>query len=114
MHDTPASERDLFTKSYRGLSHGCMRVAEPLRLATILLAQDKGWSEQQVQSLLNGGTREVALTTRIPVHMTYFTAMVDRQGNRRPSAISMVSMRAWAPSSSARKSRSSRRATTMR
>jgi hypothetical protein len=47
----------------------------------ILLAQDKGWSEQQVGSLLNGGTREVALTTRIPVHVTYFTAMVDRQGN---------------------------------
>ena len=58
-----------------------MRVADPLRLAVILLAQDKGWSEQQVQSLVNGGTLEVKLTTRIPVHMTYFTAMVDRQGN---------------------------------
>jgi L,D-transpeptidase YcbB len=81
MHDTPASERDLFAKSYRGLSHGCMRVSEPLRLAVILLAQDKGWSEQQVQSQLNGGTLEVKLTTRIPVHMTYFTAVVDRQGN---------------------------------
>ncbi len=81
MHDTPVSERDLFARSYRGLSHGCMRVAEPLRLAVILLAQDKGWSEQQVGSLLNGGTLEVKLTTRIPVHMTYFTAMVDRQGN---------------------------------
>jgi len=81
MHDTP--ERDLFARSFRGLSHGCMRVADPLRLATILLAQDKGWSEQQVASLLNGGTREVELTTRIPVHMTYFTAMVDRQGNLR-------------------------------
>jgi hypothetical protein len=31
--------------------------------------------------MLNGGTREVALTTRIPVHMTYFTAMVDPQGS---------------------------------
>jgi murein L,D-transpeptidase YcbB/YkuD len=81
MHDTTASERDLFAKPYRGLSHGCMRVADPLRLAVILLAQDKGWSEQQVQSLVNGGTLEVKLTTRIPVHMTYFTAMVDRQGN---------------------------------
>jgi L,D-transpeptidase YcbB len=82
MHDTPASERDLFARSYRGLSHGCMRVAEPVRLAVILLAQDKGWSEQQVQSLLNGGTTaEVKLATRIPVHMTYFTAAVDRQGN---------------------------------
>jgi murein L,D-transpeptidase YcbB/YkuD len=82
MHDTPATERDLFAKSYRGLSHGCMRVSDPVRLAVLLLARDQGWSEQQVQSLLNGGTtREVALTTRIPVHMTYFTAMVDRQGN---------------------------------
>jgi murein L,D-transpeptidase YcbB/YkuD len=81
MHDTPPSERDLFAKSYRGFSHGCMRVAEPLRLAVILLAQDKGWSEQQVRSLLNGGTLEVKLASRIPVHMTYFTAMVDGKGN---------------------------------
>jgi murein L,D-transpeptidase YcbB/YkuD len=81
MHDTP--ERDLFARSFRGLSHGCMRVADPLRLAAILLAQDKSWSEQQVGSLLNGGTREVELTTRIPVHVTYFTVMVDRQGNLR-------------------------------
>jgi len=82
MHDTTASERDLFARPYRGLSHGCMRVADPLRLAVILLAQDKGWSEQQVQGLVNGGTtREVALTTRIPVHMTYFTATVDREGS---------------------------------
>jgi L,D-transpeptidase YcbB len=81
MHDTP--ERDLFARSFRGLSHGCMRVADPRRLAAILLTQDKGWSEQQVESLLNGGTREVELTTRIPVHVTYFTAVVDRQGNLR-------------------------------
>ena len=79
MHDTP--ERDLFARSFRGLSHGCMRVADPRRLAAVLLAQDKGWSEQQVESQLSGGTREVELTTRIPVHMTYFTATVDRQGN---------------------------------
>jgi murein L,D-transpeptidase YcbB/YkuD len=81
MHDTPATERDLFEKPFRGLSHGCMRVAEPRRLAAVLLAHDKGWSEQEVDSLWNGGTREVALTARIPVHMTYFTAMVDRQGS---------------------------------
>ena len=81
MHDTP--ERDLFARSFRGLSHGCMRVADSRRLAAVLLAQDKGWSEQQVGNLLNGGTREVELTTRIPVHVTYFTAMVDGQGNLR-------------------------------
>jgi L,D-transpeptidase YcbB len=81
MHDTP--ERELFARSFRGLSHGCMRVADPRRLAGVLLAQDKGWSEQQVESLLSGATREVELTTRIPVHMTYFTATVDHDGNLR-------------------------------
>src|SRR5262249_59059609 len=81
MHDTP--ERELFARSFRGLSHGCMRVEDPRGLAAVLLARDKGWSEQQVESLLSGGTREVELTTRIPVHVTYFTAMVDRQGNLR-------------------------------
>jgi murein L,D-transpeptidase YcbB/YkuD len=81
MHDTP--DRELFAKSFRGLSHGCMRVADPRRLAEVLLAYDKGWPEQQVESQLNGGTREVEITNRIPVHMTYFTAMVDGQGNLR-------------------------------
>lgn len=81
MHDTP--ERDVFASPFRGLSHGCLRVANPRRLAEVLLAHDKGWREQQVGSLFNGGTREVELTTRIPVHMTYFTAMVDREGNLR-------------------------------
>jgi murein L,D-transpeptidase YcbB/YkuD len=81
MHDTP--ERDLFARTFRGLSHGCMRLADPRRLAAVLLARDKGWSEQQVANLLNGQTREVELSTHIPVHMTYFTAMVDRQGNLR-------------------------------
>ena len=52
MHDTP--ERDLFARSFRGLSHGCMRVHEPRRLASILLAEDKGWSEAKVGSLFNG------------------------------------------------------------
>jgi murein L,D-transpeptidase YcbB/YkuD len=81
MHDTP--ERDDFAREFRGLSHGCMRVSEPRRLAAILLAQDKGWSEKEVEALLNesGGTSEVKLTTPIPVHMTYFTAMVDGQGS---------------------------------
>src|SRR5262249_16596548 len=79
MHETP--ERDLFPRSFPGLSHRRMRVADPRRLAARPLPQGQGRSEEEVASLLNGGTREVELTTRIPVHMTYFTAMVDRQGN---------------------------------
>jgi murein L,D-transpeptidase YcbB/YkuD len=81
MHDTP--DRSLFTRSFRGLSHGCMRVGDPRRLAEVLLAEDKGWSKDKIASLFNGGTQSVELSTRIPVHNTYFTAMVDYEGNLR-------------------------------
>jgi L,D-transpeptidase YcbB len=81
MHDTP--ERGLFARSFRGLSHGCMRVGDPRRLAEVLLAEDKGWSKDKVDSLFAGGTQEVPLDAHIPVHNTYFTAMVDYQGNLR-------------------------------
>jgi murein L,D-transpeptidase YcbB/YkuD len=81
MHDTP--ERDLFARSFRGLSHGCMRVGNPRRLAEVLLAEDKGWPAAMVASLFNGGSQEVELTSHIPVHVTYFTAMVDYRGSLR-------------------------------
>ena len=81
MHDTP--ERNLFVKSFRALSHGCMRVEHPRRLATVLLAEDKGWSEAKVGSLFTGDSQEVRLSTHIPVHVTYFTAMVDYEGKLR-------------------------------
>jgi L,D-transpeptidase YcbB len=77
MHDTP--ERNLFSKSYRAFSHGCMRVHEPRRLAEVLLAEDKGWSAAKVQSMFASGG-EVALDKHIPVHITYFTARVDDNG----------------------------------
>ena len=81
MHDTP--ERNLFVKSFRALSHGCMRVEHPRRLATVLLAEDKGWTEAKVGSLFTGDSQEVRLSTHIPVHVTYFTAMVDYEGKLR-------------------------------
>jgi L,D-transpeptidase YcbB len=78
MHDTP--ERNLFVKSFRALSHGCMRVEDPRRLAEVLLGEDKGWSPQKVQGMFRGYSADVPLTTHIPVHITYFTARVDDSG----------------------------------
>jgi murein L,D-transpeptidase YcbB/YkuD len=81
MHDTP--EKELFARSFRGESHGCMRVAQPRRLAEILLAQDKGWSAARVRSMFSGYSRDVRLDTPIPVHITYMTARVDENGRLR-------------------------------
>jgi L,D-transpeptidase YcbB len=77
MHDTP--ERHLFGGAVRAFSHGCMRVQNPVKLAEVLLAHDKGWSVEQVQENARRGG-EIKLTTPIPVHVSYFTADVDDAG----------------------------------
>ena len=79
MHDTIQPE--LFSETVRTLSHGCIRVRQPDRLAALLLAEDKGWSPQQVKDLLAKGKNSgVTLSKPVPVHLTYFTAVVDAQG----------------------------------
>jgi L,D-transpeptidase YcbB len=77
MHDTP--ERQLFGGAVRAFSHGCMRVQNPVRLAEVLLAHDKGWTASDVQGYVRRGG-EIALKQQIPVHVTYFTAVVDDAG----------------------------------
>jgi len=80
MHDTP--QRELFEKPVRAFSHGCMRVQNPGKLAEILLAEDKGWSAEQVRDLMaRGGNNEITLSTQIPVHVTYFTAVAGEDGH---------------------------------
>jgi murein L,D-transpeptidase YcbB/YkuD len=77
MHDTP--ERHLFGGATRAFSHGCMRVQNPIRLAEVLLAADKGWGADKVQQYVRTGG-EIKLDKPIPVHITYFTAVVDDAG----------------------------------
>ena len=80
MHDTP--QRELFEKPVRAFSHGCMRVQNPGKLAEILLAEDKGWSAEHVRDLMaRGGNNEITLSTQIPVHVTYFTAVAGEDGH---------------------------------
>ncbi len=80
MHDTVQPE--LFDERVRSLSHGCIRVHDPDRFAAELLAQDKGWSMAQVKNqLAKSQTSVISLNRRIPVHITYFTAVVDEYGN---------------------------------
>ncbi len=77
MHDT--TERQLFAQSSRALSHGCIRVQNPRRFAEVLLEAGNDYSEAKVANTIAGGG-EITLEHQIPVHMTYFTAMVDDTG----------------------------------
>ncbi len=75
LHDTPA--RDLFTKTDRAFSSGCVRVADPMELAAWLLEKD-GLSRNQIDAIVaKGDLRTVFLKEPVPVHIEYWTAWID-------------------------------------
>jgi murein L,D-transpeptidase YcbB/YkuD len=83
LHDTPS--KGLFNETTRTFSHGCMRLRNPQRLAELLLGEDKGWDKTKVKQLLAKGPENnaISLDHKIPVHVTYFTAVVDDDGTAR-------------------------------
>lgn len=80
LHDTPS--KSLFNEPVRAFSHGCMRVRNPVSLAELILDKDKGWDKEKVDDLIKNGPEEneITLDHPIPVHVTYFTAWVDDDG----------------------------------
>jgi murein L,D-transpeptidase YcbB/YkuD len=79
LHDTPS--RNLFNEESRAFSHGCIRVAEPKRLASYLLRNDTTWDDQKIEAAMNKGKEQyVTLKENMPVFIAYFTSWVDRDG----------------------------------
>jgi hypothetical protein len=74
LHDTPA--RQLFAEDMRALSHGCVRVEDPERLAEIVL----NWPESRLEAAIGGPERTVFLPRPLPIHIEYFTEFVDADG----------------------------------
>ena len=79
MHDTPA--RGLFALEKRAFSHGCIRLAEPKKLADYLLQDDPEWTPERIgKVMLSGRETTVELRQPRPVLILYFTAWVDGEG----------------------------------
>jgi len=79
LHDTPADA--LFAKPGRAFSHGCIRVEEPETLAKYVLKDYPEWDDESIFAAMRAGVeKHVRLKTKIPVHITYFTAWVDENG----------------------------------
>jgi murein L,D-transpeptidase YcbB/YkuD len=75
LHDTP--ERYKFESHERALSSGCIRVSDPLRLASYLLTPEDGWTSDKIEeAIASGESREVAVSQSIPVYLVYLTAWV--------------------------------------
>ena len=79
FHDTPA--KSLFSKDKRAYSHGCIRLAEPEKMAYYLLRNDPSWPQEKIDAAMNSGNEKfVKLKEPIPVFITYYTAWVDENG----------------------------------
>lgn len=103
LHDTPT--RAPFSYSNRAVSHGCVRVEKPLKLAEYILNNNSNWTidymkieigskvddkstvEEFIQKRSElrknssyGQTTQVKLNNKIPLFVDYYTAWVDQNG----------------------------------
>ena len=75
LHDTP--EKDLFSRSRRAFSSGCIRLSQPQRLATWLLERE-AYSAAQIDAYRSAGTpRLIGLKQPVDLQIGYWTAWVD-------------------------------------
>ncbi|MEZ5995279.1 MAG: L,D-transpeptidase family protein [Hyphomonadaceae bacterium] len=78
LHDTPS--RGLFARADRALSHGCIRVADPVALAAAA-SSDPAWSAGALDAAIaEGSTQTLTLPAPLPVYVLYMTARVGADG----------------------------------
>ncbi|WP_026623016.1 L,D-transpeptidase YcbB [Ensifer sp. WSM1721] len=75
MHDTPS--KSFFKRDQRALSHGCVRLAEPRRMAAAVL----GISIDEVgMEIASGRNKALQVPQKVPVYVSYFTAWPNKDG----------------------------------
>ncbi len=84
LHSTPSTE--LFSRSRRDFSSGCIRLEKPAELASFLLRNQldgqQPWTVALVQKAMDSGkdNRQVNLTVKVPVLLLYVTAVAEEDG----------------------------------
>jgi murein L,D-transpeptidase YcbB/YkuD len=85
LHSTPSTE--LFSKSRRDFSSGCIRLEKPAELGSFLLRNQldgqQTWTVERIQAAMNSGkdNRQVNLTVKVPVLILYVTAVAEEDGS---------------------------------
>lgn len=79
LHDTP--HKDHFSASQRAFSSGCIRVENIKELGVLLLDDAKKWSASGLETVLaDNKTRQVNLSTRVPILIAYWTVDIGSDG----------------------------------
>lgn len=79
LHDT--NHRDYFSRNYRSLSSGCVRVQNPLPLAAYLINDSVRWNLSKINEVV--ATREttyIKLRDKTRIHQLYWTAWMNKRG----------------------------------
>jgi murein L,D-transpeptidase YcbB/YkuD len=79
LHDTP--HRELFAKTVRATSSGCIRVENPLQLVELLFNDPVRWNRAGIEKqLANGRTENIRLPVKVPVLLAYWTVDLSNEG----------------------------------
>ncbi|MCF8142372.1 MAG: L,D-transpeptidase family protein [Deltaproteobacteria bacterium] len=79
LHDTP--ERDLFQRTIRTFSSGCIRVEKPIDLACFVMENNPSWSRSRIDDILAGGkSTTVPVQDAVTVHLAYLTFWMGEEG----------------------------------
>jgi murein L,D-transpeptidase YcbB/YkuD len=84
LHGTPAEQ--LFDRTRRDFSHGCVRVEDPAGLAEWVLAGNPEWTRDRIVEAMNDRSRtsqRVNLPRPLTVVLYYTTASVEADGTVR-------------------------------
>ncbi len=75
LHHTPSTK--LFERSRRDLSHGCIRVQDPVRLAQFVLEKQPEWTASAIESAMTAGkSKTINVLQPVPVVLGYSTVVV--------------------------------------
>lgn len=73
LHDT--NHRELFARTNRAKSSGCVRLSSPKKVAEFVLEGRKGWTTSKMNKILdNKKIRDIYTSERMPVYILYYTA----------------------------------------
>lgn len=79
LHDTPS--KDLFEKSERAFSSGCIRVQDPIELAEYLLNDPENYSKKRINVIINTKkTQTVVIKEQPAIHILYWTSFINDDG----------------------------------
>ncbi|MBB5438114.1 murein L,D-transpeptidase YcbB/YkuD [Pedobacter sp. AK017] len=79
FHGTPS--KSLFDEDKRAFSHGCIRLAEPKKMAAYLLRNQPEWSNVKINAAMIASKEKwVTLNKPVPVIISYFTSWIGEDG----------------------------------